>query len=263
MKRLDYIDIAKGILIILVVIGHILTGESYIRSWIWTFHMPAFFVISGILINHSSFTKKSLSEVFISLFQTCIIPYIVFEIIGALSCRITHLKIANLNGYLYDSLTVQCNNIVDWFLITLFISEIIVYFLLKLQNKKAEFIISILFLVFGVINFNTILCRSFIATFFIILGYLGEQFLTKGNKYVTSICFLLVSYLAIANGRVDLNNMIFHNPVLYIIGSVAGSALTLSMSKHISNRIISCLGKHSLLIMGIHTPIIELIRYLH
>lgn len=52
--RMLYIDISKGILIILVVIGHILNFEYFltksIKTIIYTFHMPAFFVISGILI---------------------------------------------------------------------------------------------------------------------------------------------------------------------------------------------------------------------
>lgn len=54
-ERIGYIDIAKGILIILVVLGHITTfphAITYgIKAVITSFHMPAFFIISGILTN--------------------------------------------------------------------------------------------------------------------------------------------------------------------------------------------------------------------
>ena len=48
-KRLDYIDTAKGIGIILVVIYHHLLGADYINNWISSFHMPLFFMITGYL----------------------------------------------------------------------------------------------------------------------------------------------------------------------------------------------------------------------
>ena len=48
-RRLTYLDMAKGIGIFLVILGHI----EYIREdtlkWISSFHMPLFFVIGGIL----------------------------------------------------------------------------------------------------------------------------------------------------------------------------------------------------------------------
>lgn len=40
-KRLEYIDISKGILIILMVIGHIWQG-GFVFNLIYAFHMPAF-----------------------------------------------------------------------------------------------------------------------------------------------------------------------------------------------------------------------------
>ncbi|MBF1069294.1 MAG: acyltransferase family protein, partial [Prevotellaceae bacterium] len=45
-KRIEALDIAKGIGIILVIIGHM--SSSYLRDWIYSFHMPLFFIISGI-----------------------------------------------------------------------------------------------------------------------------------------------------------------------------------------------------------------------
>lgn len=43
MNRFQWIDIAKGLLIMLVVTGH----SGIDAKYIFWFHMPAFFIISG------------------------------------------------------------------------------------------------------------------------------------------------------------------------------------------------------------------------
>lgn len=57
-KRLDYIDVAKGILIICVVIAHVFRG-NYLHNFIHVFHVPAFFAISGFLFNYSLSINKN------------------------------------------------------------------------------------------------------------------------------------------------------------------------------------------------------------
>ena len=48
-NRLNWIDSAKGLLILLVVLGHMSDINGELKNWIFTFHMPAFFIISGYL----------------------------------------------------------------------------------------------------------------------------------------------------------------------------------------------------------------------
>lgn len=55
IKERNYsIDVAKGALIILVILGHVILGtlqDNFIRFFIYSFHMPMFLFISGYLIN--------------------------------------------------------------------------------------------------------------------------------------------------------------------------------------------------------------------
>ena len=56
-QRLEYIDIAKGIGIILVVIGHCISGQSIPGMYISAFHMPLFFIISGMCFNDTRYPQ--------------------------------------------------------------------------------------------------------------------------------------------------------------------------------------------------------------
>lgn len=50
MQRNALIDIAKGIGIILVVLGHLDTNGQISREFIYSFHMPLFFSFRGYLL---------------------------------------------------------------------------------------------------------------------------------------------------------------------------------------------------------------------
>ena len=79
-QRIGNIDTAKGILIILVVIGHVLNfnapATSAIKTWIYSFHMPAFFIISGLLINPEKWERQSFLTFIKHKAYSLLIPYI-------------------------------------------------------------------------------------------------------------------------------------------------------------------------------------------
>ena len=47
-RRIEYIDIAKGIAIILMIMGHVCSYGSWKRNIIYSFHMPLFIIVSGM-----------------------------------------------------------------------------------------------------------------------------------------------------------------------------------------------------------------------
>lgn len=69
-KRIDWIDIAKGIGIISVILGHLRT-PLYISEMIFSFHMPLFFVISGYF-----YKERKLKNFIFLKYKSLILPYI-------------------------------------------------------------------------------------------------------------------------------------------------------------------------------------------
>lgn len=72
MAERDYsIDILKGIGILTVILGHCLTWPSNVNNFIYSFHMPLFFLVSGY------FFKKTASwKLFIKDFKRLVLPYL-------------------------------------------------------------------------------------------------------------------------------------------------------------------------------------------
>ena len=52
-SRLSWIDVLKGIGIILVVLGHIYL-DDVVYNWLYSFHMPLFFIAAGMVYKEKS-----------------------------------------------------------------------------------------------------------------------------------------------------------------------------------------------------------------
>lgn len=67
-KRLFYLDVMKGILIILVILGHSIQDtisdyqNNFLFRFIYSFHMPLFFAISGYLTFKNKYDKTLLKK---------------------------------------------------------------------------------------------------------------------------------------------------------------------------------------------------------
>ena len=70
-KRVKYFDIARGIAIILMIVGHTL-DFGWKRNLIFSFHMPLFIIISGMF-----FKERDIKSFLVNIIKKLIIPYII------------------------------------------------------------------------------------------------------------------------------------------------------------------------------------------
>ena len=75
-NRIAYIDTARGIVILLMVLGHSSIPQSF-SDWIFSFHMPFFFILSGVLTNFDNSTIKSFV---CHKIKTLIFPFLLYSI---------------------------------------------------------------------------------------------------------------------------------------------------------------------------------------
>lgn len=69
-----WVDYAKFIGIFLMILGHIIVPNSNLYCFIYLFHMPLFFIVSGYL-----YRKKSAVENYKKLFGGLFIPYLLYQ----------------------------------------------------------------------------------------------------------------------------------------------------------------------------------------
>ena len=76
-SRCIWLDVAKGITIILMVLGHTSIPE-FASRFIWAFHMPLFFIASGWTTN---WEKKSMLKFSRHKFRTIMVPFLIYSTI--------------------------------------------------------------------------------------------------------------------------------------------------------------------------------------
>ena len=89
--RLNWVDSLKGLGIFLVIMGH-LKPPQIVWLWIFSFHIPLFFFISGYVFNSKKYLDNP--KIFItSRFKQLIIPYFYYSILT--------LSIVIISNYFY------------------------------------------------------------------------------------------------------------------------------------------------------------------
>jgi polysaccharide biosynthesis protein PslL len=136
-KRIEYLDIAKGIGILLVVLGHndFEVISLFIQRLIYSFHMPLFFFLSGYFINTSipffDFVKKRFHALLKPFLFTILLIYftsVSFEKMGFNTAITRTVKSLYGSGHYLDWVQL-------WFLPHLFVVSLYAFLFITLVSK--------------------------------------------------------------------------------------------------------------------------------
>lgn len=279
VKRERYIDIAKGVGILLMIFGHTMGTINKLHIWIYSFHMPLFFIIGGILMYEKfqdekysvgrSIGKELGKMGFPYLFWGCvlIVFYTALNIVShqplQLSSRI--VRLISLRGI--DSL---------WFLPAYFLSMSL--FKLTKKNLPSRIVIAA-FAICGIFLFRNINEPYMDVPYKVLLGYIfimsgyymkAFNFDQIGNDkiWLNIILFLLGLDLAFLNGPVEMTVGSLGNPVLFLICAMITSLCVVRLSKRLEKKSAAIIdgiiyyGKNSMILLVTNNLIIECIRLL-
>lgn len=274
-KRIEYIDIAKGILITLVVLGH---SEFKYRDIIYWFHMPAFFIISGLL-----YKKRSLN--LLKLAKKIFIPYLSFSIINIPVLYLTDTRFNGLQGifnligkHIYSGKDLDG---VFWFIPVFFLTKTIFDFLYKHTKTRYFGIIIVSFYViahmisiylFPAANHTNVpqylvlpwdIDVVLITIWYYFIGVKLKNYINKINTekmlyYSGMFCalFIVINKLYGINYCLDIKYSYYKFLVLDTVIPVLFTLFILSLSSKIPFKdvrlILAYLGRKSLYIMYLH-----------
>jgi fucose 4-O-acetylase-like acetyltransferase len=277
-QRYGFIDSAKGIGIILVVFAHVLAAHKVgvkIEEVITSFHMPLFFVLSGLFFSRKGSFKQFLINktnrlivpfVFFFAFY-CIIAFAYYGYKGTLLENASSVLLGFFNEKIYIGGAI-------WFLMALWFVYLLFYATTLVKKELGGALLCMLIgcagLLFGYNHielplwFDTALtCTPYFA-----MGYLikNQTNLLKTGKYDKFDLLFFAVFLAIAiasSGYTCYRKNHYDIPFsqLYIC-AVAGffSVFFLAKSKIGNFSFLQYLGKYSLIILCIHQIIMTAIR---
>ena len=273
-KRIEWVDIAKAFAIILMVVGHECPQRS-ITTFIFSFHMPLFFIMSGYTAGKdntwSKFIKKSKkSFVMTWLLAALMIIILGFEIMFFQKKEISDILLLDLKGIFWGS-NYGINNLnnvgVMWFLIVFFWAKLLYNFLeVIIPNEYNGFLLGILSYFAFVVSSKMWLPQAFdivpIAAWFMWIGaYLKSiQPKLKFNSPQASlmIAIIFIYWIVMMQNYIYIDMSVRHYPFFIfsfleaVAGTISVSFLSSCFSRISQFKILKIIGKHTLAVLCIH-----------
>ena len=201
-KRILWIDYAKSICIYLVLLGHAHASQP-VTDFIYTFHMPLFFFLSGCLF---SFEKHpNFKEFAIKRFKELMVPYLWINLITYLfwlfagrnfgeDATISTTWYSPIIGILLGYSKQMIHNTPMWFFICLYFLEIFYYLLFKPLQKKSKSIKISVLIVIAVIGYTNYAYNPYTLPFCLGTAIVGMVFYGIGNLIVHNIQITKINY---------------------------------------------------------------------
>lgn len=178
--RYTFIDIAKGIGILCVILGHLPTINNVIHSIIYSFHMPLFFIISGFCYNNKYkwivFVRRKVKVLLFPYFTT--VAFILMYWLVAQKRSIGSII------YNFQLFLLQIRFTSLWFLTAMFIGIILFDLIVRLTEGRVKLLslIAFLFSAIGIVYTQCVnhplfwnLDSAFVIQIFFLIGYLIKQ----------------------------------------------------------------------------------------
>lgn len=282
-NRIDYLDVARGIAIILMIIGHVVT-PGWKRTIIFSFHMPLFIIISGMFFK----TGNSLKYELLNLFKKLIMPYILTIIITYILKYFIYnqttdfLNIFKQIIFAYSNRKTFFTDIngvgVLWFIPFLVICKIMYYWIEKFSRKN-EVLTGFICTTFTVIGIYLSKIEIFLpwsfdvalaSMLFFYIGYLLKEYnlLEKIlSDYKVFICIIILYIVGIKFGYIELAIRSYPYGLICYITAVCGTIIVFQISKIIEKfskyikRVLCWYGKNSMYILCVHCLEWNIIQY--
>lgn len=273
MKRDYAVDIAKAIGILLMILGHCQGIPWLLRNFIFSFHMPLFFIFSGYFFKKPENMKEMVNK----NVRHLVLPYLFTSLVLILYYFLMHNysmvgqeiigTIMSNGGWpseKYGSNLPYIGPI--WFLLALFWCKFFYVYVNNYTEKRlfASFIISTIALLIGKYIINL--------PFGILTGFCGLVFYSMGvywRKYnrpfdiLYVILGLVIWAFCIRFSHLELAKFYCRHYPISMIGAFVGTYVVYLISKRtpVFLRTMMCwVGENTLLILCYHTVSFQLIE---
>ena len=290
-KRNVVLDIAKGIGILLVVLGHCPQVWIPVKQWIFSFHVPLFFLIAGMVWDRTSHKESGflngsfLAKKALRLLVPCFLWGLVYLLARAIVS--SSFKLESLAYLLFNSqrsISKAGSMTALWFLSCMFVAvclfEGIQYFVEKTKHRNWILLgLSLVFAALGLflprlpLGYPWNVDIAMLALALMLWGSLAKETFEKLQDRQW-LC-LLISVLAFAvmaltyrlnvselpNKYVDISGRLFGNLALFLLDALCGSVCVLAFSAFLNglpliSQLLSRLGRDTIPSLIFHKPVV-------
>jgi fucose 4-O-acetylase-like acetyltransferase len=281
VTRIDWIDVAKGYGILFVIFAHL--GVGPIGTWIYTFHMPLFFFLSGYVFStkydFKTFVRRKCKSIIVPYFSLGTVM-VIFQIL---------LNYHAGTGDIYSSLHLVLRLIVQrrfwtlWYIACLFFLNIVFYGLVKkFRTLKKLFLVVIMMFVVGLLyyhfggvalpwNVDVVLTSSifFFAGYWFKSNYgLMRDYISRNRSIFLfivmgfiNVCFGFLG-IKIAGRGMEMFGSSYGFPPFTVLSAFAGIICVVIFSHWFNVGIIKYLGRNSMIYYAWHqTIMIPVVRF--
>lgn len=279
-SRMDYLDLGKGICMILVVWIHCTKNitnpfENLLQSTL----MPFYFFLSGMFFKEGDNFKTFL----LNKINKLIVPFVFFFITGVLLELIMvqyeymfkgiDYSVSNLRSYIFDIPFGEkvTFNLTLWFLLCLFEINILFYFMLKLF-KKNIFILAASSLLFSFIGYKIgnphilFIDSAFSVAFFFFIGYFIKNYTSlfkienkNTNNILAVVSVIILGIISLIAKPFYIGTNEYHNYFFptFILSTASIISVLLICKKINKISFINYIGNYSIITLGIHMLVIR------
>lgn len=262
-KRLSWLDILKGIGIILVAIGHIYSNRT-VFIWLYSFHMPLFFLAAGWV-----YKEKTVITDIKRRIQTIVVPYFSFGLLVLLYWQMIERRFRDSDMSFMDSLLGLFSGRYDnldfnvhlWFLPCFFVTVVFFNVLVNRCSRKIAYIVSALMsLIYVVLPMSELpwgVNRVFKYIGFYAVGVFlaGRETRIVDRKIRTGVVAVA---LLILNFFLSLHNLT--TGIMWFVTALIGVVAVILVSQLINeNKSLQYLGRISLIVLCIHGPVYRVV----
>lgn len=290
-KRIDFVDLTKGICIILVVMTHIGGAFNLLdkNSMLSCFRMPLYFFISGVFFKSYEgllgFVVRKINKLIVPFLffylSAFLLKYIVWKIFpGAFQLPVSW---SELLAVFHGHDLIRFNPPI-WFLIALFNCNVLFYFIHFLREKHLPAMFALTLLIgctgfyLGKMNITIpfYIDIAMTALPFYVAGFWIRRynfFLFPSHRFdkfipVFVIVALIIMYFTASTLGMRTNNYSGNIFQVYI-AAFAGIFMIMLLCKKVKKlKVVSYLGRYSIITLSIHGPLLHFIgpvaaRYIH
>lgn len=282
-SRIVWIDNLKWIGIVLIVLWHCYFPTwSVLVQYLFSFHVPLFFFISGLLFDDQK--HSNIIKFFKNRFKRLIIPYFIFNIIMYLFLKIfdkseiwiwSFFQRTLYGNYIWPDQWLSIINVPTWFLLTLFL--VWLYYFLLNKLVKSRLIKVIIIIILSILIFIESKFVNFrlpwgaevwlMGLFFYSLAHIFRREINNTVEKINLWYILLVPFLIFTNllllNDTNMSTNEYGNYFLFMINSFLGIYVFVIFSKVLwKNSITTFLGKNTLIILWMEWIKTAIIKYI-